>query len=451
MNPSRQGFCHRIALLLWLPISLHPQTPGQQLSLSECIRRALTSHPDLLLTRAQVAAASAELTAAFGSYLPSVSLSAGYSRQLNVEGGRSINVGGQIIRLPSVEPNTYSLSLIGSYVLFDGFGREGNLQRAQAAVKSAEAQLAYTRQRIATEVIRQYTEVLKAEKLLFLRQRHYEVGKQELERVRAFVEVGRQPRSALLAQEAELARREVALLQAQQQYELAAARLRSFIGVSPTEQARFADPTIPDSLSPEEARRLRHQWGSFAALLQQALTQRQDYIAAQQRVTAISAALTSARSGYFPTLLATGGWSWANSALRDFSQLGRSFISLQLNVPLFENFRTHAQIQAAELQLQQAQAELEKLRQTVTLEVQTALLNLDALLGQLEAAFRSLQAAEDYAESLRQRYEVGTATQTEYLAAEAQRVEAATTLVTLSYDYYAALAQLRLAVGSGEP
>lgn len=427
------------------------QVPGQPLTLADCLRQAMAVHPDILSVRARVAAVGAELTAAFGAYLPSVSLSAGYSRQLNVEGGRSINVGGQILRLPSIEPNTYSLSLLGSYVLFDGFGREGLFQQKQALVKEAEAQLAAARHRVAVEVVRQYMEVLKADKLVQLRQRHHEVSLQELERTVALVELGRQPRTALLAQEAEVARREVVLRQAQQQYELAAARLRSLVGLPPTAPVRFADPAVADSLSPEEIGRMREQWRSLTDALHQALVQRQDYAAVQQRLQAASAALTAARSGYFPTLTATGGWSWANSALRDFSQLSRAFISLQLSVPLFENFRTHAQLQAAEYQLQQAHAEQEKLRQSIAMEVQSALLTLDALAHQLEAALRSLRAAEAYAESLRQRYELGAATPAEYLAAEVQRLEATTTLVTLSYDYQAAIAQLRFALGTAEP
>ncbi len=420
------------------------------MTLADCLRQALMVHPDILAAQARVAAASAELTAAFGAYLPSVSLSASYSRQLNVEGGRSINVGGQVIRLPSIEPNTYSMSVLGSYVLFDGFGREGLFQQKQALVKEAEAQLASVRHRVVAEVVRQYMEVLKAEKLLLLRQRHYEVSLQELERTAAQVEVGRQTRTALLAQEAEVARREVALRQAQQQYELAAARLRSLVGLPPTATVRFADPTVTDSVSPADIRRLREQWRSPTEAIQQALAQRQDYVAAQQRLQAASATLTTARSSYFPSLIATGGWSWANSALRDFSQLGRAFVSLQFSVPLFENFRTHAQLQAAEYQLQQAHAEHERLRQNIALEVQAALLTLDALAQQLEAALRSLRAAEAYAESIRQRYELGAATPSEYFAADTQRLEAATTLVTLSYDYHAAVAQLRLALGSAE-
>lgn len=446
MRGCWQGLCVGL-----VPVFLLAQTPGQQLSLSECLRRALSMHPDIAIAGAQVAVAGAQLTAAFGSYLPSFSLSAGYNRQLNVEGGRSINVGGQIIRLPAVEPNSYSLSLIGTYVLFDGFGREGNFQQRQADVAAAEATLLHTRQRVIKEVIQKYTEVLKAQRLIAVRQQHYELGKQELERLRAFVEVGRQPASALAAQEAEVAKREVALLQARQQYEIAAAQLRSLLGFAPTEAIGFADPTLPDSISPEEARAAREQWGNWAQALQRALEQRQDYRAAQRRLEAARAALMAARSGYFPTLSASGGWSWANSALRDFSQLGRAFIGLQLSVPLFENFRTNAQLQSAQLQVLQAQVELEKVRQSIALELQTALLTLEATAAQLEAAQRALRSAETYAESLRQRYQVGAATQLEYLAAEAQRIEATANFINLTYDFLAAQAQLRFALGIAEP
>ncbi|MDW8225071.1 MAG: TolC family protein [Bacteroidota bacterium] len=438
------------AYCLLVPV-LWAQTPGKQMTITECLRRALATHPDVILARAQLAAASADLTAAFGAYLPTLNLAAGYTRQLNVEGGRSISVGGQVIRLPVVEPNTYNLSLTGSYILFDGFGREGEFQRTQATVASAEAVLAYARQRIAAEVIRQYMEVLKAERLSELRQRHHELGQQELQRLRAFVEVGRLSPVDLQAQEAEIAKREVEWLQARQHHELAVARLRSLIGMSPTESTHFADPTLSDSITPEAVRAFRQQWGSFPEALQRALQQRQDYLAAQRRVEAARATITAAHSGYFPTLAASGGWSWANSALRDFSQLGRAFIGLQLSAPLFDNFRTNARIQAAELQLQQAQVELEKLRQTIAAELQTALLTVEAIAQQMEAAQRSLRSADSYAGSMRKRLELGSITQLEYLAAESQRMTAAVTAVTLHFDFLAAQVQLRFAMGELEP
>ncbi|GBD07517.1 Outer membrane protein TolC [bacterium HR21] len=440
-------------VLSWgaIPMVLLAQAPGKRLSLSDCLQRALATHPDIQVAQAQLAAAGAELTAAFGAYLPTLTLSAGYTRQLNVEGGRSINVGGQVIRLPSVDPNAYSLSLIGSYTLFNGFEREGAFQRAQASVAAAEAALSSARQRVATEVIRQYMEVLKAERLIAVRQRSYDLARQELERLRALIEVGRQPASAVYAQEAELSKREVEWLQAKHQYDLAVARLRGLIGVSPTEVVEFADPSIPDSLAPEDVRAVARQWGNFPEMLQYALQHRHDYRAAQHRLEAARALQMTARSGYFPQLTASGGWSWANSALRDFSQLGRTFVGVQLSVPLFENFRTNAQIQSAELQLRQAESELEKLRQNIATELQTAVLTLEGLASQLEAAQRSVRAAEIAAESVRQRYDIGAATQLEYFAAEAQRLSAVVTLIGLTYDCLAAQAQLRFVLGTVEP
>ncbi|MCS7177563.1 MAG: TolC family protein [Candidatus Kapabacteria bacterium] len=442
-----------LLLLGWLAVGAPAaQTPGSKpLSLGECLRLAFAKHPDLLTASAQLSATGAELTAAFGMYLPSLNFSAGYSRQLNVQGGRSVNIGGQVIRLPAVDPDAYSLSLTGSYILFDGFGREYTFQRAQSAVSAAEATLAYTRQRVAAEVIQLYMEALKAERLVAVRQQHYELGQRELERVRATVEVGRQPVTTLYAQEAEVAKREVELLQAKQQYELALARLRHLVGAELTDPIVLADPTLPDSLTPETARALRQQWGTFSELLQRALQNRQDYRAAQRRVEAARAAIAAARSQYFPTLTAAGGWSWANSALRDFGQLGRAFVGLQLTATLFDNFRTNAQLQAAEVQHVQAQAELEKLRQGIAQELQESLLTLEVIAQQLEAAYRSLRSATMYMENVRSRYELGAATSVELFAAEAQRTSAAATVVSLSYDFLAAQARVQYAVGLLEP
>jgi outer membrane protein len=423
------------------------QYPGAALRLRDCIRMALERHPDMALARAQLSAAAADLTAAFGSYLPSITFSAGYSRQLNVEGGRTINVGGQIIRLPAVDPNSYSMSLIGTYTLFDGFAREGVFQQRRAAVDAAEAGLEFTRQQLVAQVVQHYIEALKAERIVAVRQRFYELAQQELERARAQVELGRMAPTLLPTQESELANREVALLQARQERDLARLRLALLIGADPGQELRLADPEIADSIPEAELVALRQQLSSPELLVQKALAQRTDLAAAQRRLRAAEALLNVARGSSLPTITASGGWSWANSALRDFSQLGRSFIGVQLSLPIFDNFRTHSQLENARLQQVQAAAQVERLRQQIITEVRTTALKLEALAAQLLAAQRAVRAAETAFAAARERAQLGMLTPIERLTAEAQLLSAHTTAVQLAYEFQATRMQLRFALG----
>jgi|GEM_PF-2658525 len=114
----------RLILLAVLTSLSLGQTAGDSVrvyTLDECIAVALRDNPTLAREQKNIEIGQSALTRAFGAYLPSLGASAGYSRQLNVEGGRAVNIGGQVFVLGPPEPNSYSLSAVASYLLFNGF------------------------------------------------------------------------------------------------------------------------------------------------------------------------------------------------------------------------------------------------------------------------------------------------------------------------------------------
>jgi outer membrane protein len=111
------------------------------LSVEEGIRQAGETHPDLRTAIKQREAAQAEVRAAYGNYFPQVSLSYMYDAQWSKNRTE-----------PSMTADGYSVGLVVTLPLFDGFQRENAVKTAKARLDRATQGEGLVRQQIAKEV-----------------------------------------------------------------------------------------------------------------------------------------------------------------------------------------------------------------------------------------------------------------------------------------------------------
>lgn len=427
------------------------QTAGEVppvFTLEECIAIALRQNPGLLREQKNIEIGQSMLTRAFGSYLPSISASAGYSRQLNVEGGRAVNIGGQVFVLGPPEPNSYSMSAVASYTLFDGFAREATFSQAQNELSAASLSYERLRQQIILQVRTQFLDILRAMQTMRIRRENLELGRQELARVRALYDAGRVPITAVYAQEADLGTRELDLLSADNALQQAKAVLLATMGLSPDLSVEFAEASVPPTINNDEIVAFRKDIGSPAAVVAAALERRSDMQALDARCRAADNAVAVAQAAFMPQLSLAGGWTWSNTRFDQFSEFGRYFVGMNIQVPIFDNFGAATQRQQAVLQMEQRQLDRRILEQQIRTEVRQALLELDAAEKQLEITDRALRAAEQNFNAAAERFRVGATTQLEYLSAANQRVIARINRITAIYGYRAAQARVLFAMGT---
>jgi len=438
-----------ILFFLFYGFTLIAQEKGQTqvFTLSECLKIARQKNPRLKVAEANISTAGAEITSAFGNFLPSATFNMGYTRQLNVEAGQKINIGGQTIVVGKIEPNSYNMSLSLNYNLFDGFSREAQYNSAKEKLNSAFSSYSQTISEIEIGVYRAYINALRLTKILEARRKDFELGQKELERVRALFEAGSIPITNVLSQEAELANKEILIIQAENDLKNAKAVLLSSMGMEPDINIEISEKDIPSEYSEEEIAQFRSQFGVLEKALPKVLSNRKDLLALEQQITASQANLTIARANYFPTLSAYGGWSWANNEFNKFSELGRSFVGLALRVPIFENFKTNYQIELAKAQIVELETQKLQLEQNIKSQLIQAINNLDAAEKQLSATKKSVEAAEKNFQSARERYNVGSASVTDYLLANNLLVNAQINQINAIYGYYLAQKELLYTIG----
>ncbi len=275
-------------------------------SLDECLAIARESNPQIKIAESQISTAGAEITSAFGNYLPSANFNMGYTRQLNVESGQKINIGGQTIVVGRIEPNSYNMSLTLNYNLFDGFAREAQYSSAKENLNSVYSKYSQALQDVEINVYRTYVNVLRTKKILEARRQDFEVARKELERVEARYKAGAVPYANVLTQEAELANKEILVIQAENDLKNAKANLLIAMGLKPEVDIDVKEEDVKADFSEEEINKFRAEVGDYETLVKKALSNRSDMLAIEQQIASSRANLTIARAGYFPSLSAFG-------------------------------------------------------------------------------------------------------------------------------------------------
>lgn len=138
-----------------------------------------------------------------------------------------------------------------------------------------------------------------------------------------------------------------------------------------------------------------------------ALEDRMDVRAAEQDVVASRMATTAVRYERLPTLELGASDGWIGRSLSGI--LNTYDWSLRVSVPVFTGFRHRAKVQEQEAQTQTAQLRRDDLREQVTFQVRTALLDLQASREGLAAASTQLQLAEMEYQQARERFQEGVA------------------------------------------
>jgi outer membrane protein len=434
-------------------VSANSQQDGEVkvYTLNQCLQIADKQNFSNQLQEAQVEVAQANLLAAFGSYLPSANFNSGYSRRLNVDGGQAINVGGQVIRGFAPPANSYSMSAIANYTIFNGFQRETDYNTSKISVKSTETNLQQTRLQTGIDVRRAYLTVLRNSQIVEIRKENLKLGVSQLDRLKASVEIGTAQKGVVYTQEAEIGNRELDLVTAENNLNISKAQLLALMGLDPDQPAEFIDASIKNESSKNDISSFRSQVGTKDKALQTSLDNRLNIKLADLNSETSKENLRGSRSGYLPSVSASGGWSWSNSELNSFGLLGRSFVGVNLSVPLFDQFQTNARIQNAELTIKQRDIERSIAIQTVRTDVQTAFLNLDAAEKQIEISEKTVLSSEINYQISSDRFSNGLANIIDVLTANNQLVTSKINKTNAVYNYIDAQYQVLFALGVLNP
>jgi len=417
------------------------------LTLSECTKIALENNTTIKQAEYTARSQSASVMQAYGVFLPNLNLSGNWNRTRRESDLTFIPGLGTVPFRTSQTLNSFSTTASTSILLFNGFANFASLNRARSNYLSADYNFKRTRQSVIFQTYQLYLNVLRNKQLLKVAEDNLKRSQRQLERIVEANRVGSVSLADVYKQEVQVGNDELALIRAQADYDKAKADLLVYLGLIPSDEYDFEDPSISMEIDTTEFSALREQVKNLDAIISKAIDSRPDYKSAIASLNAAKSGVTVAMSGYMPTISASASY---NLSSNEFSTLlkNRSMgWGISISFPIFDRLQLQTQVQQAKINVKNAEVQLEQAKRQITADVKKAILDLESAMKQIEVAERQVKSAELDLKTAEEKYNIGAGTLLDLLIATANYTTAVSARVNAIYSYIAAKVQLQYALG----
>lgn len=441
----------RLCLILfcWGFPSLSP-AQIRNLTLSDVRQTALENNISVIQALNNIDAAQSNVTAAYGRYLPTLSASGGWNRyQTDRPGTDPFIVGGVVIPGSSgfSVDNDFRAGLNLNWVLFDGLAREGSKSQATANANSTDLQSTRTRQTVVFQVDQMYLNVLRTQQLVKVAEENLKRDLRQLERIEESNKVGALSLADVYRQQSQVAADELALINAQNDYDKAQADIVALIGLDVSRTYTFDDPLVVEAIKQTAAELEGTEGYDFEALVDSAFYYRPDYNGTRELVNSTESAVTSAQSGYWPRISAGAGYAIQNNEFNDIARNRSMNWGINFDWSLFDGFSTNQAVQFAEVERRNAEINLVQSERDIRVEIKKALLDLDAARKGVEVTQKGLVSAKEDLRIQQERYNLGAGTLLDLLTASAGLVNAEASRINAIYSYIVSKRNIDYVVG----
>ncbi len=397
------------------------------ITFQEAIRIALDQNSNLKLAENAAALGEVDVKAARQQFLPDLQFDArgsqNYGRNFDSGEGRVVNQTTQ----------SASMGLSSGVVLFNGFGNTATLKGAKFSLDASTRDLQRSRETIAFTVATQYLVLIQQREQLQVQRENLSAQAALEQQIQAYVDASARTVADLYQQQASVASAKLEVVNGERSTQLAEVNLMQTLQLDPRGTYEFEAPAFGSLYPATTELDLEH-------LLTRAYEQRADLVAGKARVDAAAQAVRVARSGFWPSVSLSAGYDTTYTSAADvpfFDQIDQrrgGAIGLGIIIPIFDRGSTAAAARRAEIQLQNAQIDLDGLQNDVGLQVRRAYLDLQAAHEQLAAAEAQQKSAELALKASEDRYQAGASTLVELTQSRATQVDGASAVVTARYN-----------------
>lgn len=308
-------------MLAWVPFSLAAavQAPAV-LSWEACLEEAAAANPDLRAARASLTSAQYGERGAYSGFFPQASASAGFTDT----SGDGATTGGSST---ATDGKTYSTSASVSQNLFAGFQDRAKVEQGIASREIADLALVSAKAKLSQELKAAFAGLRYAQENVLLTASIVRRLDDNRRLVELRFESGRENKGSYLLVKASLAQARLENLQARQALTSAQAQLARVLGRNEALELQAVGdvPLVePAATAPD-----------FGRLVEQV----PDYLTAAAKERSASAGVTLARSGFYPSLDASGTVSRSSGDWPPDSE--RRSVGLTLSIPIFSGGRDY--------------------------------------------------------------------------------------------------------------
>jgi len=445
------------------------QAPGvKPLTLPECVDIALKNNLNVRRGIYNLETSNVNLFQAKMNFLPSVNGGASYS--LNY--GRSLNpvTNSYIVR----NGNAINGQLTGSWLLFNGFRITNSFRQSKKDLEASNEDLQKAKNDVIINVVTLYINVIFNKELLETNKFQLGSGQQQLERITKQVAAGALPKSNQLTQEAQVATFEVNLINQENALNLSLLQLKQAMQVPASEPM--------DVIVPELVLENLVLDASPDQIYAQSVKSMPEIRSALLKVESAQLALKAAKGSLYPRLSLNGSaFSNYSSFSRDRQgvPIGRQLdssnpvaavqymgqtadvfpyttlygppekytekeqlrdnlakqISLQLQIPIFNNWSSRSNVQRAAIQNEVARLNEIQTQNTLRQTIESAYNDAYAASKTYAANLKQVSAREEAYRMVLQRFDIGAANFVEKQIAENDLFQSRSDLTRAKYNF----------------
>ncbi len=393
-------------------------SPRGMLGLVDVVNLALCNNPQTREVWASSRVQVAQVGVSRGSFFPGVSVSASGDRNT-----------------PGTSHRTLGLTL--SYLLYDFGGREAGLEAARQLLAAASATQDGTVQAVFLSAVQAYYQTQAAQAALAAAREAERAAKTSFDAAEArYLAGSATPADKLQAQTA-YSQATLNRITAEGTQKKSGGALANIVGLEANRSVELAESnagSIPAGFDRD-----------VNALIEEAKRRRPDLIAAEAQVKAAEASADAARAAGKPAISLTA--STTQMTTTGVTSHGSS-MGISLSMPLFSGYAPTYRIRAAEAQIETRQAQMERVRLQVALDVWNAYHNLATASQSLNTSADLLRSAEQSERVALGRYQAGVGSMLDVLNAQSALASARQQRIQSLLDWNVGRAALAQAMGS---
>lgn len=411
---------------------------GLEVTLQECVDRALANNSELKSFKEELAETREQVQISRADLFPSLKLKGGYSlidkpERLMID--RDVFGPGtppQDTNISTGDHSSYNLNLILTQPIFTGGGLTHAYRKSIHVSEEASRQVEWRTRRLVLDVQKAFHEALNAQLYTMIVEKAAEAKQERLRVLQEREREGYAGREEVLQQETDILFTELELFKGKNRKEIALSRLRNLIryegGDGPVLKGRSFNGTLSATL---------------VEVQEAALNNREELKASGSRVAAAEEDIAVARSRFYPQAFLEGKFTQQTETNIARSQVW--MLTAQLEWSLFEWGRTDSEVRQKVARRQKAAYEREELENSVRLEAEHAWLSFKES-EKTVAANKKRVTTEEYRMNLTaDRYAEGKLKLAEVIEIEAQFIKAYNEYLTAINDLDVSLANLETA------
>lgn len=332
--------------------------------------------------------------------------------------------------------NSHTNSFSATLPIYNGGATKGKILQSKASYKSAVAGQQGAWNEMRSTVTNGYFQVLQAENMAKLSQEAVDRLNEHLKNVQAQYDVGVVAKVDVLRSQVELSNAEQDLIKAQNGLDIAVASMDRIVGLPMDTELKLVNLL---KYAPYE--------NDINYCLNYAADHRPELEQAKQRVKAAEGALLVARSGYQPSINASGSHTlnknknWPGDGKTEWA------VGIGVSMNIFDSGVTYSRIHGAKEDLSKAQAQYRDTVDGVNLDVRSKYLSLREAEKRIHTTDVAVERAEEDYRIAQLRYQAGVGTNTDVIDASVALTQAKVNYLQALYDYNTSKTDLKTAIG----